>query len=481
MPPNTIMHGGALPLDLLFAFRSKSKPPSPEFTQIFFLESTQLLSGLLVLHGNVEYAIATSGSKTVISRPAQSTNVAVIEWKKALIETAGLRISRNEWVDESKWISSRARVFKRWGTNPEIKWEAKNGVWEATNSKKQVLAALAVRRGAFGTRIELTDAGRVYADALVLTGIMSAIGSDEWKWHGFLQTRRDLIAEARSAAGNIPEGITDETLAPPPSENLPTYRQAPFTQPLGPLLTPISNQLDQEDALCMPADRPITLTLASKHPLNGTWYEDDQSVVRIQTVGPQTTISRLIHTSTETEFSVKVVSTINWAEGKAIVFGKGVELDSVLGKNKSSIFNKASRKLQVYTLPNLTTHWTITPHTSSASIYPDPNAHIRYECRSVPPENRPLALLTHYLKRKGTIMEMTPEGHGVLVEVLVGALVLMYGATGDWNKVTGVGMNIGGEGPELVLGEEMVSDLDGWAGPVELMRLRQQVGEGTSP
>ncbi|EUC62950.1 transmembrane protein, putative [Rhizoctonia solani AG-3 Rhs1AP] len=436
MPPNTIMHGGTLPLNSFFSFRSKSKPPSPEFTQILLLDSVRLLSGLLILHGNVEYAIATSGSKTVISRPAQSANVAVIEWKKALVETEGLCVSRNEWVDESKWISSRARVFKRWGKNPEIKWEVKNGEWEATNSKKQVLAALTVRRGAFGTRIELTDAGRVYADALVLTGVMSAIEPDEWKWYDFLQARRDL-AEARNAAGNVPDVTPDETLAPQPSESLPTYREAPFTQPLGPLLTPTSIQLDQEEELCMPANRPIMLTLASKHPLNGTWYEDDQPVVRVQTVGPRTTISRFIHTSEETEPPVKVVSTISWAEGKVTVVGKGVELGSILGKNKSSVFSKTSRKLQVCTLPSLTTHWTITPHTSSASIYPDPNAHIRYECRSVLPENRPLALLTYYLKRRGTVMELTPEGHNVLVEVLVGVLVLMYGATGEWKKVTG--------------------------------------------
>ncbi|CAE6515984.1 unnamed protein product [Rhizoctonia solani] len=474
MPPNTVMQGGTLPLDLLFTFRSKSKPPPPEFTQVLLLDSTRLLSGLLVSHGNVEYAIATSGSKTVISRPAQSTNVAVIDWKQGQVETEGLRISRSEWVDESKWISARTHVFKKWGRNPEIKWEANNGEWKATNSK-EVLAALVIRRGALGTRIEFTDAGRVHADALILTAIMTAIDKEEWKWHDLLQARRDL-----AGASNTPHltgGAPDETTAPSP-DDLPSYRQAPFTQPLGPLLVPTSTEINQEDEPSAPTDRPLVLILTSKHLLNGTWNEDGQPVVRVHTSGPQTMISRFVSTNQETEHTVKAVATINWAEGKVTVIGRGVELGSILGKNRSSMFTKASRKPQVCTLPTLTSHWTITPQTSSTSIYPDPNAHIRYECRSTPPDNRPLALLTHYLKRKGTVMELTPEGHGVLIEVIIGALVLACGATGAWKKVTGVGRNISGEGVEMVVGEEMVSDLDGWAGPVELMRLRQQ-GDGT--
>ncbi|CUA67279.1 hypothetical protein RSOLAG22IIIB_13358 [Rhizoctonia solani] len=479
MPPNTIMHGGTLPLESLFTFKSKSKPPPPEFIRILLLDSTRLLSGLFVSHGIVEYAIATSGSKTVISRPAQSTNVAVIEWKKGLVETEGLRMSRSEWVDESKWIPSRGCMFKKWGKNPEIKWEVKDGEWTAMDSKKQILAAFGIRRGALGTRIQFTEAGIVHADALVLTAIMAVVQPEEWRWHELLQARRDL-AEAVSTSRSVPEATTDETSTPQPSENLPTYREAPFTRPLGPLLSSAPNQIDREDELCIPTDRPIKLTLASKHPLNGTWYEDDQPIVRVHTVGPRTTISRFIHIIGESEHSVKVIGTINWTEGKAMVSGQNVELDGVLSKTKNSVFSKTSRKLQVCTLPTLTSHWTITPQTSSASIYPDPNAHIRYECRSAPPENRPLALVTHYLKRKGTVVELTPEGHSVLPEVLVSALILIYGATGEWKKVTGVGTNVSGEGLELVLGEEMVSDLDGWAGPVELMRLRQQEEDGGS-
>ncbi|CAE6526540.1 unnamed protein product [Rhizoctonia solani] len=479
MPPNTIMHGGTLPLDSLFSFKSKPKPPPPEFIRTLLLDSTRLFSGLFVSHGNVEYAIATSGSKTVISCPAQSTNVAVIDWKQGWVETEGLRVNRNEWVDESKWISSRTHVFTKWGRNPEIKWEAKNGEWEATNSKKQVLAAFNIRRGALGTRIELTEAGIAHADALVLTGVIAVTGEEEWRWHEYLQVRRDF-AEGRNVGQPTSEVTAGETHDVPPEENLPTYREAPFTRPLGPLLSPSLNPADHGDELGAPTDRPLKLTLASRHPLNGTWCEDEQPVIRVHTVGPRTTISRFIHTSQGVAPSRKIVGTINWTEGKAMILGKDVQLETVLSRNKSSVFSKASRKPRVCTLPALTSYWNITAQISSASIYPDPNAHVRYECRTIPPGNRPLALFTHYLKRKGTVMELTPEGHGVLIEVLLGGLILIYGATEEWKKVTGVGTSVGGDGSELVLGEEMVSDLDGWAGPEELMSLRRQEG-GTLP
>ncbi|CAE6443528.1 unnamed protein product [Rhizoctonia solani] len=189
MPPSTIMHGGTLPLNS-FSFRPKSKSrtsPPHEFTWELMLDSTRLLSGLLKSYGNVvEYAIATSGSKTVISRPSRSTNVAVIEWKEGWVETEELRTNQNEWMDVSKWTSSQAHVFKKWGKNPEILWEVKGGEWEATNTKKQVLAAFVVRRGALGSRIELTDLGRPFADALVLTGILTVTGEEGWRWHTFL-------------------------------------------------------------------------------------------------------------------------------------------------------------------------------------------------------------------------------------------------------------------------------------------------------
>ncbi|KAJ1300821.1 hypothetical protein OPQ81_002461 [Rhizoctonia solani] len=473
MPPNTIMQGGVLPLGSLLSFKSKSETsPPPEFTQVFSLDSTRQLSGLLTSHGTVEYAIATSGSKTVISRPAQSTNLAVIEWREGWVETEGLRVDLDEWVEESKWISSRTHVFKKWGKNPEIKWANKNGQWEATNSKKHVLAAFIIRRSTLGTRLELTDAGKPYTDALVLTGILAVTSEDEWKWHAFLQARRD-IEEARNVARPPSQLRTNENPAQPPEENLPTYQEAPFTRPLGPLLSPSVDLTNQEDELDIPTDRPLKLTLASKHLLNGIWYEDDQPVVRVRTSGPRTTISRFINPSRDVEPSVKVVGTIDWAEGKATILGKDVELSNMFDKTKSSVFSKASRP-HVCTLPALITHWTTTPQTSAASIYPDPNANIRYECRTTPPQGRPLALLMHYLKRKGTVMEFTPEGHSILLELFVGALILIYGITGEWKKVTGVGTNVGEGGLGLALGEEMVSDLDGWAGPVELMRLRRQ-------
>ncbi|KAF8704738.1 hypothetical protein RHS03_05788, partial [Rhizoctonia solani] len=496
MPASTIMHGGELPLDALFSFKSKSRSqasPPPEFTQAFLLDSTRLLSGLFGSYGNVEYAIATSGEKTVISRPSRSTNVGIIHWKEGWVETEGLKIIRNEWIDQSKWSASQTHVFQKWGRNPEIKWSTRNGEWEATNSKGEVLAAFVVRRGALGTRIGLTDIGRPYTDALVLTGIITATGEEEWRWHTFLQARRDAV-EATSTPGPEP-GATADTPNQPTEETLPTYREAPFTRPLGPLLTPSSIPAHMDSRPDIPTDRPLKLTLASRHPLNGIWYEEDQPIVNVRTIGPRTIIGVFVHNTSDTEPTVKVASTINWAEGKVTVVGSNIDMNTMFNKIKNSIFSKTNkcapdyalketqliskiyRKSQVCTLHTLTSHWTATPQTSPASIYPDPNAHIRYECRTAPPQNHPLALLIHYLKRKGTTIELTPEGHNVLVEIFTAVLVLIYGTTGEWKKLTGVGTNVSGEGPELVLGEEMVSDLDGWAGPVELMRLRQQGGE----
>jgi hypothetical protein len=118
MPPSAIVHGGTLPLNS-FSFRRKSKSrtsPPHEFTWELMLDSTRLLSGLLKSYGNVvEYAIATSGSKTVISRPSRSTNVAVIEWKEGWVETEELRTNQNEWMDVSKWTSSQAHVSLSYG------------------------------------------------------------------------------------------------------------------------------------------------------------------------------------------------------------------------------------------------------------------------------------------------------------------------------------------------------------------------------
>jgi hypothetical protein len=125
-------------------------------------------------------------------------------------------------------------------------------------------------------------------------------------------------------------------------------------------------------------------------------------------------------------------------------------------------------------LPPMT--WSEVSRTSTASIYNDPNSSVRYTCRSHP-ENRPLAVLTRYLKRKGSQLELTPEGHATITEVVLTALLMLCGPN-DWKAVAGVGVPTeevrGDLGPlgGLTVGEEMVSDLDGWAGPPELMRLR---------
>ncbi|CAE6467632.1 unnamed protein product [Rhizoctonia solani] len=431
----------------------------------------------------VEYAIATCGTKTVISCPEQSNNVAVVEWKGGWVETEGLRIHLSEWVDDFKWGSSSKHVFKKWGSNPSIKWEAKKGQWKATDMRSQILATFVVRRGALGSRIEFTDAGKPYADALVLTGILSIAGKEEWRWYTYVQARRDAIeASSRDPTRPVSEVTGGENTIQPSVENLPTYREAPFTRPLGPLFNTSSPLPDQGCALSAPADRPLKLRLASRHPLNGTWYEGDKPLLCVQTAGPRTKVSQFIHISQDVEPSMKVTGTINWAEGKVMVLGTDIELDRVLGGKKGcSFFTKANQKYRVCTLPTLTSYWTTTSHTSSDSIYPDLNAHICYECCTAPPAKHPLALLTHYLKRKGTVMELTPEGHNALAQVLIGALILIYSTADKWKKVAGVGTHMGKEAKELVLGEEMVSDLDGWAGPLELMRLRHQEGNVSSP
>ncbi|KAG8707427.1 hypothetical protein FRC11_007446, partial [Ceratobasidium sp. 423] len=60
-------------------------------------------------------------------------------------------------------------------------------------------------------------------------------------------------------------------------------------------------------------------------------------------------------------------------------------------------------------------YWTTTPNVSSASVSLDQSANIRYEC-CVEPLHNPLATFDHYLNREGTVVELTLEGHGVLVD-----------------------------------------------------------------
>ncbi|KAH7338358.1 hypothetical protein B0J17DRAFT_718007 [Rhizoctonia solani] len=186
------MHNGALPLGSLLSSKLKPKPQaslSPEFTHILFFDSTQLLSGILSSHGKIDYAIATCGTKTAISCPERSNNVAIIEWKEGWVDTEGSKLCLNEWVDKPKWSSSNSHAFKKWGNNPAIKWEVNEGNWKATNPQKQTLATFVARRGTLTSQIELTNTGKPYTDALVLTGLLSVAGKKEWKWHNYVEAK----------------------------------------------------------------------------------------------------------------------------------------------------------------------------------------------------------------------------------------------------------------------------------------------------
>ncbi|KAB5593748.1 hypothetical protein CTheo_2828 [Ceratobasidium theobromae] len=481
MPPNTIMRGGVLPLDAILnvlptslkssSTTSQSRPPSElvQSENTLLLDSTRLISGLLRSSnsgGAVEYVIATDGPRTVVTHPARSRNVAVVEWKagktRVVVEDDGVRLQLclGEWLDVSRWGHAKTRVFRKWGRNPEIRWSAKLGEWEATDTHGQVLAVLVSRRGALGTRIEITQAGTGYCDAIVLTALLTVTHEEEWRWYSYMQNRRDAVSPPTQA-----------------EQGLPTYREAPFTRPLGPLLVPQVAEEEQEEELGPPSDRPLVLELSSRNLLNGTFCEESKSMVSIRTLGPRTTLSRHVYTGTGEEVGVREVAVIEWAEGKVVMGGREIPISDVTDTKKPMFGSRCvsrcwfpfadwSRKDYRCTVGGLSCCWSEVSRSSTASIYLDRDMHVRYTCR----DERPLGVLTRYLKRRGTRLEVTPQGHGLLVGLLVSALVVT--CHGEWKKVAGVGVGIT-EREQLVLGEEMVSDLDGWAGPVELMRLRQ--------
>ncbi|KAG8719183.1 hypothetical protein FRC08_003467 [Ceratobasidium sp. 394] len=514
MPPSTIMQGGVLPLEKIAALpgaikqlKSVSGPPSEmsSFAQSLELDSPLFLSGILRSSNRIRYTIASSGSTTVITHPATSRNVAVIRWvtnatEGTIVETQDLTLKLNKWLETSDLGPIRARHFKKYGQTPSIKWTEKYGEWEATAPKKQVLAVLISRRSALGTRLEFTSAGVPHADALVLTALLSVTGEYDWRRYAFIRDNTAGSAEtpAEDMDNQPSSGSAQQSDVP-----LPTYKQAPFTRPLAPLLrtspgtgsepgggsaTSSSNLLDTNATHAL---RPTILTLSTKELLSGVFSESAQKMVTTTTLGPYTTI--ILHTygsdfvesapavSTNLGRATKVAS-IEWAPPskqapRVWIRGQYQRIADIV--HKSSIFG--SRKEKQFGHPNFLQPitWAEVSRTSTASIYNDPNTSIRYTCRSYP-DNRPLAVLTRYLKRKGTRLELTPEGHAMIVEVVLTALLVVCGPN-DWKEVAGAGVPTevaggGTAGSSLTVGEEMVSDLDGWAGPRELMRLRTEQG-----
>ncbi|KAG8739531.1 hypothetical protein FRC10_005479 [Ceratobasidium sp. 414] len=511
MPPSTIMQGGVLPLEKIAALpgavkqlKSVSRPPSElsNFAQSLELDSPLFLSGILRSSGRVRYTIASSGSTTVITHPATSRNAAVIRWvttatEGTTIETQDLTLKLSKWLETSYLGPIRSRHFKKYGQTPSIKWTEKYGEWEATDPQKQVLAVLLSRRSALGTRLKLTSAGLSHADALVLTALLAVTTEYDWRRYEFI---REGTASSAETAIETMDNQPSSGFMQQPDAPLPTYQQAPFTRPLAPLLRSShgtglepggssaspSNPLDTDST-----PRPMVLTLSTRELLSGTFSENAQKKVTITTLGPHTNI--IIHTyasdSTESTSTVSTnlgratkVASIEWAPPskkppQISIRGQYQKIADIM--HKSPIFG--SRKEKQFGHPDFLQPiaWTEVSRTSTASIYNDPNTSIRYTCRSYP-DNRPLAVLIRYLKRKGTRLELTPEGHTMMVEVVLTALLVVCGFN-DWKAVAGAGVPTeearnGTGGGSLTIGEEMVSELDGWAGPPELMRLRTEQG-----
>ncbi|KAG8721054.1 hypothetical protein FRC09_008558 [Ceratobasidium sp. 395] len=515
MPPNTVMQGGVLPLEKIAALpraikqiTPMSQPPSEvsTFAELLELDSPLFLSGILRSSSRIRYTIASAGSTTVITHPATSRNVAVIRWitnasGDTVVETQDLTLMLNKWLETSDWGPVRSRHFKKHGQTPSIKWTEKHGEWEATDSKKRILAVLVSRRSALGTRLDLTSAGLPHRDALVLTALLAVTGEYDWRRYGSI--RDNQADSAEPSAGNPSDQPSSEPMQRSDGP-LPSYQQAPFTRPLAPLLhsSPIADPELDNGAATRPANqistniepalRPMTLTLSSRELLSGSFSEHAQKQITITTLGPYTNI--ILHSycpgsmepgpspPTNPVQSTKVAG-IEWAPvskvaPQVLLSGQYRRIADVVHKNSIFGSHKEKRFGHPDFLPSIV--WTEVSRTSTASIFNDPNASIRYTCRSYP-DNRPLAVLTRYSKRKGTQLELTPEGHAMIIEVVLTAL-LMICKPDDWKVVAGAGVptdEVTGGTREnshpsnvLTVGEEMVSDLDGWAGPPALMRLR---------
>jgi hypothetical protein len=197
---------------------------------------------------------------------------------------------------------------------------------------------LVSRRGALGTRLELTAAGTAHTDALVLTALLTITNEAEWRWYSYLQSRRDAASDP-SGAGATPtndDGAGENGTGELPDTGLPTYREAPFTRPLGPLLrSPSSQPQSVEDELGPPTDRPLVLTLSSRELLSGTFCEDSQPMVCIKTVGPHTTISQNVYTGPDP--LSRQVAVIEWVAGKVSIRGQNTTTTAILEK-KNSLF-----------------------------------------------------------------------------------------------------------------------------------------------
>ncbi|QRV79684.1 hypothetical protein RhiJN_07699 [Ceratobasidium sp. AG-Ba] len=436
-----------------------SEPPAPTtFAQTLLLDSTSLLRGLLRSNQSIRYAIATAGPVTVISHPSTSRNVAVIRWaspangKRTTIETEGVIITLDSWLKVTDWGSTKAVDLER-----------------------RVLAVLVSRKSALGTRLKLTSTGLPHADAIILTALITVTGPHDWRRY--------------PARGDEP---VPTPLAPAAQSehSLPTYGQAPFTRPLASLTgaalsLPTSRRMA---ALSVPnltltrstptstsspspsSNQPVTLTLSSHQLLSGVFSrtDDNRPEIVITTIGPYTTLARYVTPDDWTAAGgemdengrvLKRIANIEWVsssfKGKRLtklrMRGQKKILDEVMYSSGAFFDNRERRFGLPNFLPWITwTEMTSTSRTSSSlSVASSPSSSVRYVCRSHP-DGRPLAVLYRRLTSAGTQLELTPEGWDILDSVLV---------TGEEVE----------EG--MAVGEEMVTGLDGWTSPPELVEI----------
>lgn len=168
---------------------------------------------------------------------------------------------------------------------------------QAVDLDRRVLAVLVSRKSALGTRLKLTSTGLLYADAIVLTALITVSGPYDWK-------RYPPPAEA-------------------PSSELPTYGQAPFTRPLASLtglpLSLLARAADSAPTLAIPrpaplpvSDQPVVLTLSTPQLLSGVFSNGDRPEVVITTVGPHTTIARYVQPEDGSEPRLQRISNVEW-------------------------------------------------------------------------------------------------------------------------------------------------------------------------
>ncbi|KAF8750957.1 Josephin protein [Rhizoctonia solani] len=477
---------GILSLDGLVNPFVSSDPPEPgAFAETLLLDSTSFLRGLLRVgqgggQNTIHYAIATAGPVTVISHPATCRNAAVIRWasgengKQTTIETEGLVLTLDAWVKVTDWGSTKR--FQRYGTQPWIKWTEKRGRWQAVDLDRRVLAIMVSRKSALGTRLKLTSTGLLYADAIVLTALITVSGPYDWKRY-------------------------PAAAAEPPRSELPSYGEAPFTRPLASLtglVVPTIRSRAIHSAPSLPPiarpaplpvpGQPVILTLSTHQLLSGVFSNGDRPEVVITTVGPHTTIARYVQGEDETERRLQRMANIEWVSSS----WKGKRLTRLRMHGQKKIVDEIMYSTSPF-FEKRTTLWVsrlLAMDYMGRGLEPDIfhplPLHILLFLfhpvhMSLPPRRTPLATLSRRITSAGTTLELTPEGWDLLDSIILTSLLVLCG-THDWKRVSGIGVPVRAQEPDpdrasldtmdaMAVGEEMITGLDGWASPPDLLEL----------